>query len=236
MNNKKTTSVWFISYLIVLIVPIVLICATYDIIENIMLSSVVRSNQYILKEKMDGIDTFLNEFVELSISCVTSNELNGFAELSLPIQPSDRYKMAKFMKEWRVAKKAVGVNNIYAYLPKSDFVLGVNSMNSPELFFVTEYGSSKGYERWKRAVVNGTNSGFWLMKTDEAEKLLYVCVPENSILADNRPVLVLEMNIQMLIHTLSNENGGFLIFDDNNNTIVSTEEASGIENDLKNYI
>lgn len=233
MILKKTKSLWILSYMFILVLPILVNFVSYVSIESIMISQVTKDNQNILQEKMDSIDNFLNGMLNFSASCVVSDDLNSFAELSSPIKADTIYKMAKFTDEWSVAKNVVGVDNIYAYLPKSDFVLGMRGMNPPELFYVTEYGSREGYEKWKNIALDGTNTGFKVLKTEKGERILYVCIPQNSILEENRPVLVLEIDIQTLISTFSEKDGSFFIFDDNNSLIASTEYSTEIKNAVK---
>lgn len=95
MIVKKTTTLWIISYILVLILPIAINLVSYISVENMMMSQVVKNNQYILERKRESIDNFLEGMIEISSSCITQDEINHFAELSTPLSPEDKFQMAK---------------------------------------------------------------------------------------------------------------------------------------------
>lgn len=229
MIVKKTTTLWIISYILVLILPIAINLVSYISVENMMMSQVVKNNQYILERKRESIDNFLEGMIEISSSCITQDEINRFAELSAPLSPEDKFQMAKITRQWLIAKNTVGVDNIYVYLPKSDFVIGTTRMNTPELFFISQYGSREAFQKWYSYVVQDKEVGFRKIQSDKQERLLYVCILKNSPLGDYAPVVVIEVDVRNLAQTLGDDNSSFFVFDDNNNLIVKTGADAEVE-------
>ena len=104
------------------------------------------------------------------------------------------------------------MDNIYVYLPKSDFVIGTARMNTPELFFISQYDSREAFQKWYSYVVQDKKVGFRKIQSDKQERLLYVCILKNSPLGDYAPVVVIEVDVRNLAQTLGDDNSSFFCF------------------------
>lgn len=230
MRIRKTTTLWLISYVLVLILPIVINFCTYISVENMMLSQITRNNRYIVEGKMQSIDSLISDVVEISSSYVNDEDLYKFSEYKTPLSPYQRYEIYKFTDKWTAINNATMIDSIYAYLPESELIISSKGVHSCELFYILHVGTTKGYDEWVDYITDSSKIGFGTISDSNNRNLLYVCrTISKSNISDGNPVVIAEVETRRLLETLTDDDGSFFVFDDNNNLVVSTGTDDALE-------
>ena len=221
MRVKKTTTLWIISYILVLILPIIISFITYTSVENMMFSHIMRNNRYIVEGKMQSVDSLLSGALKFASSCVNDSELNEIAQYEYPISAGQIYGVKEYMKKWAIARNTTGVEAVYAYLPKSQMVASGRGIKDCRLYYIEQYAKTEGYDEWYSRL-NDKTGGFYVVDTADGSKLLYICNINQITPDEQSAVVAVEMNTKQFIEAQDRNNGCFFVFDDNNNLIVST--------------
>ncbi|MBE7043911.1 MAG: AraC family transcriptional regulator [Ruminococcaceae bacterium] len=230
MRIRKTTTLWIISYILVLVLPIVISFVTYISVERMMLSQVTRNNRYIVEGKMQSIDSLISDINEVSSSCVNDDELSEFTGYRLPLSPLQRYDVFKFTNKWQTISRASRIDSVYAYFPESGLIISTMGVNTCELFYLSHFGTKEGFREWYDYITDSSNVGFKTLSQGNQKNLFYVCRTIGGFdISDNNPILIAEVEIRKLLEALTDDDGSFFVFDDNNNLVVSTGTAEALE-------
>ena len=230
MKIRKTTTLWIISYILVLVLPIVINFVTYISVEHMMLSQITHNNRYIVEGKMQSIDSLISDINIISSSCVNDDELGKFTEYKMPLSPWQRYEIYKFADKWTTIHNTSRIDYIYAYLPESELIISTMGVNTCELFYISHFGTHEGFDEWYDCITDSSSIGFRTLSQGNNKSLFYVCrTISGSNTSNSNPILIVEIEIRRLLEALTDDNGSFFVFDDNNNLVVSTGTDEALE-------
>ena len=236
MRIKKTTTLWIISYILVLILPIVINFVTYISVEHMMLAQITRNNRYIVEGKMQSIDSLISDIIGVSSSYVNDQDLVKFTEYKQPLSPLQRYEIFKFSNKWATFNNTTRIDYMYTYLPESGLIISTSGVNTCEVFYISHFGTKEGFDEWYDCITGNNEIGFRMLSNGNNKKLFYVCHTISKFNnSKSNPIVIIEVEIRRLLEELSDDNGSFFVFDDNNKLVVSTgsdetlETVSGVD-------
>ncbi|CAG7648615.1 HTH-type transcriptional regulator YesS [Paenibacillus solanacearum] len=142
---------WLISYLSVLLVPIMISGMIYAATWHVVESEVNRANESVLQKMEQAIDSNLGGIERLSMEMALSKRLGAFMNVNKPLTDNDYYELFSIASDLRVYKMANDyIEQIYVYYKNSDTVLSTREhIDSRALFERLGAKDDRGLEEWK---------------------------------------------------------------------------------------
>lgn len=156
INKKKNIfSSWLMSYMLILLVPILITGFVYVQAINVIEDEINKAHAASLRQLSEVIDDRLRDVEKLSLQ-VAWNDINK--EIMYikkdEINPSDTIKMVNLMKHFTIYKAAYGsINDFYVYYKQGDFILNSMGKYSTDLFYGF-YHKNQGisYNDWMKII------------------------------------------------------------------------------------
>jgi AraC-like DNA-binding protein len=151
LNKRSVIVTWLISYISVLLVPVIISGILYVATWHVVESEVTRANESILKQMEQAIDNNLEGIERLSLEMALSKRVAGFINATKPLTDNDYYDIFSIAGDLQVYKTANSfIDRIYIYYKNSDSVLSFNEhINSQALFQIVRENDQIKYEGWK---------------------------------------------------------------------------------------
>lgn len=148
-NRKSILISWLISYLLVLIIPLLGNFVINVYIKNILKTEITNANQLKLDILKDKVDTFFFESERLSNETFFNADMARLAEAE-NVDQNLRYK-AKLLGDELQHSFIASMQNMkgYLYLPESDYVLSHGMLIDSKEFYEAYYSKSgHSYGEW----------------------------------------------------------------------------------------
>lgn len=235
-KNRSVVIKWLISYLLVLIIPVIITSVTYvktvDIVEN----EINKSNGILLKRIQHQIDGSLDEIARLSSQVIYNYNINEIFLAKNSIDEIDSYDVYKAIRDLKVYNMSLDqqslVKDFFVYYHKINFVVSPYSRNDSGFFYYTYFKDSNiSYDEWLQLISGKHNGEFIAYGLDSSGKnvnnqLAYV----QSFPLVNEPdkyanlVIMLDMS-KVLENTkdIKDINNGNVQFMIKNNLIISSD-------------
>ncbi|MDF2926723.1 MAG: hypothetical protein K0R57_5637 [Paenibacillaceae bacterium] len=165
MRGRKMSEVrsrWLKSYAIVLLIPIVMMSATYFQSRQVIREEIDKANSALLLQLQQELDNYI-DFVGRLTEVVSLNDnvaalIRNQGELGIPERLSMVKALADF-KAYNIAKRYV--DHFYLYFHQGNFVLGDNSIYETDTYYDL-YIRSTGLspEEWKARLIQAQWGGF----------------------------------------------------------------------------
>jgi AraC-like DNA-binding protein len=141
---------WLISYLSVLLVPIMISGIIYTATWHVVESEVNRANESLLRQMEQAIDNNLGGIKRLSVEMALSKRLAGFISAAKPLTDDEYYDVVSIAGDLRVYKMANDyIDQIYVYYKNSDTVVSTNEhIDSRKLYETVRERDDMSYEEW----------------------------------------------------------------------------------------
>lgn len=169
VNRKSILMSWLISYLMVLIIPLIGNFFINVYIKNILKIEITNANQLKLDILKDKVDTFFFESERLSNETFFNSDMAKLAEAET-IDQDLRYT-AKLLGDELQHSFIASMQNMkgYLYLPESDYVLSHGMLIASKEFYDAYYSNSGDtYREWmsnitdKGQYAHSTNSEYYV--------------------------------------------------------------------------
>ncbi|WP_310226456.1 helix-turn-helix domain-containing protein [Paenibacillus qinlingensis] len=150
--SKRSVMVnWLISYMSVLLVPILISGIIYTATWHVIESEVNRANESLLKQIEQAIDSNLAGIERLSVEMALSKRLAGFITVSKPLKDEQYYDVVEIVDDLRKYKVANDyIDQIYVYYKNSDTVVSTRDhINSRQLYDRVRTREDMSYEEWQ---------------------------------------------------------------------------------------
>jgi AraC-type DNA-binding domain-containing proteins len=174
-KNRSVIFTWLLSYLLVLIIPVVITSVTYvktvDIVEN----EINRSNEILLKRIQHQIDSSLDEIAKLSSEITFNYNINEIFLAKNSIDEIDPYDVYKAIRDLKVYNMSLDqqslVKDYYVYYHKINFVVSPYSRNDSGFFYYTYFRDSNiSYDEWLQLISGKHNGEFISYGLNSSEK------------------------------------------------------------------
>ncbi|MCR2806794.1 AraC family transcriptional regulator [Paenibacillus soyae] len=150
-KNAKDRSVfmtWLLSYLSVLLVPILISGVIYGATLSVVKTEMNRANQSILLQMEQAIDNQFKGIESLSVEVGLNRRISNFMTIGSALSDSDHYAVYQIANDLRVYEIANDfIERIYVYYLNSDTVLARNNrMDSRSLYEEFRFSEDMTYE------------------------------------------------------------------------------------------
>ncbi|MDI6617081.1 MAG: AraC family transcriptional regulator [Clostridiales bacterium] len=230
---------WFLSYMIILIIPTLIIGISNIATINIVEEEINKSDLFILKRVQNNIDNLLYNAQQLS------NEIcfNDNIQKILTYNKSSNinyYIIHKAVEDLRSYKDSTDlINNYYIYFKDIDIVISPDGSTDEKTFYKSYYEDSKkfSYNTWHE-----TNRGYYaqrcvLLKNPNNDYMTFLYGRSLPLLEKSSPMasIFVMLDDSMFARQIDNANiiGNDIIFvtDKNDNVIYSSNKNA----DLKSF-
>ncbi|WP_212983972.1 helix-turn-helix domain-containing protein [Paenibacillus cineris] len=166
--NRSVIVTWLISYITVLMVPILISIVLYFITYQQVKTETNRSNALLLEQMEMSIDSKLKGLEQLSLEIALNRNISSFSSVDPPLSDAQYYDLFQISESLRTYKNANDyIEQIYVMYTNSDTVISTyDHMNRQGLFQKLRQQDDTSFEQWnslfERKYVNGyTPMTFW---------------------------------------------------------------------------
>ncbi|WP_433620478.1 helix-turn-helix domain-containing protein [Paenibacillus cellulositrophicus] len=166
--NRSVIVTWLISYITVLMVPILISIVLYFITYQQVKTETNRSNALLLEQMEMSIDSKLKGLEQLSLEIALNRNISSFSSVDPPLSDAHYYDLFQISESLRTYKNANDyIEQIYVMYTSSDTVISTyDHMNRQGLFQKLRQQDDTSFEQWnslfERKYVNGyTPMTFW---------------------------------------------------------------------------
>lgn len=228
---------WLISYISILLVPVLISFFMYMESESILEIEINRANNVLLKQVQEITDGHLQEIERLSQSISWNPRVQELMYVESPLQDINYFSIYKIMQEFKLYSISNGfIDDFYVYYKSCDLAISTKYSLSGEEFYKTVHKTENmTYEQWVDMINDRHTKDFMSIEriTEDGKvhkSIAYIrSLPiENPsqdsatlvILVDEAKYLQAIKNIQLV------NKGNVLLLDSTNNVLTSTMPLS----------
>lgn len=228
-NKRSVWMTWLISYMSVLLVPIIISGILYTASWHVVESEVNRANNYALEQMEQAIDNSLGGIERLGTEISLNKQVNAFITTAGPLTDNNYYDLVSIASDLRVYQTANDfIEQIYVYFRNSDTVISTrNRTDSRTLFQTIDGQDAKGYEGW-RAIFDKQYIQEYMPVTIIEDSGSYKAVMyAKSVSLTNRDqpgavLLFVIKDSKMLANIPASESGSIAVLDKANRVVASS--------------
>ncbi|MCI8624484.1 MAG: AraC family transcriptional regulator [Provencibacterium sp.] len=141
----------FVSYLVVLLLPLVMTGTIYFRSETVVKEQIIDSNQAMLKQMKKTIDDRLDEIEKLSSQIFLDQNTQSLMNTSGALSDAKRLKMVSLLKSYSSYKNITPfIDDFMVYFYNLDYLMTSSKACSPRTYFNYFIQSDQSYESWKQ--------------------------------------------------------------------------------------
>ncbi|GAA4844630.1 helix-turn-helix domain-containing protein [Paenibacillus vulneris] len=228
LNSRSVMTTWLISYISVLLVPIIISVIIYIATLRIVENEVNRSNELLLTQIEQAIDSKLKSLEQLTLEIAYNKKVTSFINVSAPLTDDDHFQLFNIAGDVRVFKMANDfISQLYVYYRNSNTVLSTyNRMSLESLYSVLRQTKDTKYEEWADYFAQKYIQGYtpvisWNDKGVE-KSVMYA----RTILGDypdsSGAVIMFIMKDSKLLETIPPQANAHVVIMDEQNRVVAT--------------
>ena len=158
IKKSKTYTIWFVSYLIILILPMIFTMFLYGHIQNVWMSEVSNINFVNLENAQNNMDNIFYQIENVFSLISLNNNLNKVFN-RYDLQSTAMYEMYEAARDISVYNATADVIfDLYVYLPKSDLIISSKNIvrDADDYFRFGGKNIETDISEWK-AVLSNSN-------------------------------------------------------------------------------
>lgn len=225
-KNKSVFRVWIISYILILILPILFSTVVYFKYESVLREQIYKENYSVLYNKSKLVDDVIKRAYQFSEANYSNVKIIEFSKYEQPLSDEQKYNMYNFGKKYfeHIDTSTGYIVNEYVYLPKSDYILCENPTDSRTFFQNNYNGTEEEYTWWKTRIGNNSQEGLnSSSEKGEGEEIFrIICIP-NPLPYSDGPKTVVEISNDVFLDLPSENHWGFYAIDEENNMIYGKD-------------
>lgn len=228
-STRSVVIKWLVSYLSVLLVPIMISGIIYTATWHVVESEVNRANESLLLQMEQAIDNNLSGIERLSVEMALSKRLAGFISASKPLTDNDYYEIVGIAADLRVYKMANDyIEQIYMYYKNSDTVVSTRDhIDSRKLYERIRERDDTGYGEWMAFFDRRYMQEYLPVTLREDEQPVKAVMYAKSVLLDNpeQPgaiILFIIKDSKLLENIRPTNKTSVVVLDKENRLIAST--------------
>ncbi|WP_168120071.1 helix-turn-helix domain-containing protein [Paenibacillus sp. HB172176] len=173
-RNKSVALKWFISYLIVLVIPILFALYLYHDSEKIVRGQMNESSVMILKEMKDTFDNQLNEMGKIATQIAFNPKVQMMVSKQASLTPREEYMLVELLDDFKVYKAANStVEDFFVYFHHQDIVVSSNNKFRTNHLSIFLDDLDIDMEEWDGLVGNSTMEGYGALEKPDGSKLVF---------------------------------------------------------------
>ncbi len=221
---------WLMSYLIIIITPIIISFIPYKYTESVLEQKINNLDRAALTSSQQLIDNIVGNISNIAIELAESHTFDYFEEQS-ELSRQLAWEQTK-LELWNGFEPYVDyIDNVYAYFPSTDMLLSGKRIQPPDEFYLSHYKNVIPNEAmWKDKVLDGDSTDFVVLDTVKGNTLFFVVTKKDIGTNRARYNLIVEYNINKLISTYVHEENSsfFMRFDDGENILFPWTDKNDV--------
>lgn len=241
---KRTFVKFLLSYLLILMVPLLLCSFIYVNVAQVIREQENHSRIAMLKQVSYDIETKLQELITMATNIATNQSVQAFLPAKRQMTEDSRYlafNVINNIQPYRNSNKFV--TDFYIYFKNSDTIINTSNMSSPEFFYTSMYHyGGLTFDQWYGGFLREKPDAGYIPVMDvtsqNATKKMITFMQPIPITEKNSPsamlyMLVEEDKIRNMVGSLSAE-GSIHILDKDGKILFESENSSLMDEiDLK---
>lgn len=244
-ENSNRMSVFvtlLLSYIVVLLIPVIVFGGLYTQIEKIMVDNANNANMALIEQAKQVVDGQMDELHLISRNTSSHPKLDSLLKSNSPQNGIEQYNYVSFMQEMqRYRNSSSFITDFYVYFRNSDTILSPSFKTSSSLFFSDIYGyKNLTYDQFKSDILHGIHFNGFLPVTEvgnglnEKRMLTYLQTLPFGEKTNPKGLLVIlidEQKIVGLLEEIVKANHGTIFIKDASGQVILTagNEAVGLK-------
>lgn len=231
-KNRSVFLTWMLSYISVLLVPILISGVIYGATLNVVKAEINRANQSILVQMEQAIDSQFKGIENLSLEVSLNRRIASFISADPMLSDSDHYEIYQIANDLRVYEIANDfLEGIYIYYKNSDTVIARNNrMNIEGLYDHIRLEEQMPFQSFQEYFDQWYIKGYHSVVVSEENEwrptVMYAQNATSTIMNQPGAVLLFMIDRSKLLEQASvPEEGTIFILDEDNRFIASTGES-----------
>jgi len=231
-KNRSVFLTWMLSYVSVLLVPILISGVIYGATLNVVKAEINRANQSILLQMEQAIDSQFKGIESLSLEVSLNRRIAAFISADTNLSDSDHYDIYQIANDLRVYEIANDfLEGIYIYYKNSDTVIARNNRMNIEALYdhirLEEHMPFQSFrEYFDQWYIKGYHSVVVSEENEWRPTVMYAQNVTSTIMNQPGAVLLFMIDRSKLLEQASApEEGTIFILDEDNRFIASTGES-----------
>ena len=232
-KRRSVLFTWLISYILVLLIPLIFSIIVYQKTEGIVNNEIYTANEAVLKQVRQTIDSRLEDIQTLSTHIALNNNLKSFMNKKPPFQDSVYYQIYNTIQDFIILRVLNNfIDSFYIYLKSTNTVLYYNQHVDSMIFYDAYCGSKNmTYKQWIYLLGRIHNKHYISTERKDNYGKYYKCLAYVQSLPIGEPhkaaaTLVVMVDERKLTEIIKNmqwiKNGIGLILDKDGHLVVST--------------
>ncbi|GBG11249.1 AraC family transcriptional regulator [Paenibacillus agaridevorans] len=228
-KNRSVILTWMLSYVSVLLVPILISGVIYGATLNVVKAEINRANQSILLQMEQAIDNQFKGIESLSVEVSLNRRIAAFITADADLSDSDHYEIYQIANDLRVYEIANDfLEGIYIYYKSSDTVIARNNrMNSETLYDHIRFEEHMPFQSFREFFDQWYIKGYHTVVVSEENEWRPTVMYAQNVMSNviNQPGAVLLFMIdrsKLLEQASAPDEGTILILDEDDRVIAST--------------
>ncbi len=248
LKNPSIMLTWFISYCLMLLVPILIGTIIYVKAEDIVEKEIINVNTARLKQSQQAVDNGIDDVKRFVYQVMLDKKLQRLSRLTPPIKNTDYYSVYEVLSNLSNYKSVTAmISSYYIYLKNSDKVLSGSGLADKEVFYnrsltSSTYNLGLSYDDWVR-LVKGEHKTQYMqvdtrLKNEEkpSPAVIYTQPLYSDGMAEPDATLIVKLDNKRFQQSIpdftSLDDGWTLLLNDDGNILFSTI-PSGIGLDIQ---
>lgn len=148
LPKRTVLATWLLSYVVILLVPVMLGFMTYTQLSKTVVDGINRSNGLVLAKVKHDMDNMLEEANQLSVEIAFMPAVQNLQRLPEPLTPPQQFDVHQAFESLKAIHSSNRSSSYYVYFPAIDRVITPFTSNSSEVIYNNLYGTYDGYKEW----------------------------------------------------------------------------------------
>ena len=229
ISNSQTTKMWLVSYILILLVPIIFSFFSYYYVENSLSKKINEANTNNLNSAGTYMDNILNGIVSATVSLSSNEQIKSLASTGELTTSAEIYlrniALSDSNQVWRAHSIFSDfITNKYIYLPNTDSVYTGSILTDSEYYLTNTYSGLRGFDAqaWQEKLFYVSKPGFITIPIDEGTELFYV-YPAYNNKTDAQFYTIVHLNMNALTKNASRDNNAYFYVQNDHDIITSSE-------------
>ena len=231
ITNSQTTKMWLVSYILILVVPIIFSFFSYYYVENSLSKKINEANTNNLSGARTYMDNILNGIVSATVNLSSNNQIISLASNDEQTTSAQIYARNTALNDsnqvWR-AHSIFGdfITNKYIYLPNTDSIYTGSILVESEYFLARTYGNLENFnaQKWQDKLFTASKPCFVSIPTGNKSEIFYI-FPTYNNKTDVQFYTIVQFNMNTLTRNAAGNNSDYF-FVQNDHDITTAANIS----------
>lgn len=224
--KKRTILSWLISYLLILIIPILFVGLSYIYIGVFVEQKITEINYNELSNAGVHVDDILENIVNISSELMNDDDIERLTQYKLPLNTEDMLEVAGLESIWsNYASVNQYTEDMYIYMPNTKQIFSSKKMYSVDDYFELNY-SGKTQEiknAWIESILLKQKSGYTYTESDGS--VFYVQPNIVNKVEDVPYSIIIKLNMEALMHYGTNDMDNNFFICSSSGSLIAGEDS-----------